>query len=135
MKTQIPGIRGLPDLDMPVPEMVATDVDSIRLRGTLTKALPPMPAIQDMAMSPARFINAQELADDTRAAYSFSKGYDKRMRAVAKAKDYQATKAAERSGRNVNRYNSKQVRGQAMNARRSYKQHAEMMGMDRSIFK
>ena len=70
-----------------------------------------------------------------KAAYSFSRGYDKRMQAVAKAKDYQATKAAERGGRDVNRYNSKQVRGQAMNARRNYKQHAAMMGMDRSIFK
>ena len=75
MNTQIPGIRGLPDLDLPMPEMVASDVDSIRLRGTLTKALPPMPAIKDMAMSPAKFIDAQEIADDTRAAYSFSREY------------------------------------------------------------
>ena len=135
MNTQIPGIRGLPDLDLPMPEMVASDVDSIRLRGTLTKALPPMPAIKDMAMSPAKFIDAQEIADDTRAAYSFSREYDKRMRAVAKAKEYQATKAVERRSRDAKRSNSKQVRAQAMNSRRRYKQHAELMGMDRSIFK
>ena len=135
MKTQIPAIRGLPDTRLTMPEMVASDVDAIRLRGTLTKALPPMPAIKDMAMSPAKFIDAMELADDTRAAYSFSREYDKRMRAVAKAKEYQATKAVERRARDVNRYNSKQVRGQAMASRRTYKQHAEQMGMDRSIFK
>ena len=135
MSTQIPAIRGLPDTLLPMPEMVASDVESIRLRGTLSKALPPMPAIKDMAMSPAKFIDAMELAEDTRAAYDFSRAYDKRMRAVAKAKDYQATKAVERRARDVNRNNSKQVRAQAMNSRRTYKHHAELMGMNRSIFK
>ena len=88
--------------------------------------------IKDLAMSPV-IINAMGLADDTRAAYSFSKAYDKHAR--CKAKDYQATKAAERRGRDVNRANSKQVRNQAMHSRRSYKHHAEQMRMDRSIFK
>ena len=105
------------------------------LRGTLSKALPPMPQIKDMAMSPAKFIDAMEVANDTRAAYRHSRIADKRMRAVAKAKNYQATKAVERRARDVSRFNSKQVRAQAMHSRRTYKQHAENMGMDRSIFK
>ena len=92
MKTEIPAIRGLPDTRLAMPEMVAGDVESIRLRGTLSKALPPMPAIKDMAMSPAKFIDAQELAEDTRAAYSFSREYDKRMRAVAKPRSIKPPK-------------------------------------------
>ena len=113
MSTQIPAIRGLPDTRLTMPEMVAGDVDSIRLRGTLSKALPPMPQIKDMAMSPAKFIDAMEVANDTREAYRHSRIADKRMRAVAKAKNYQATKAVERRARDVSRFNSKQVRAQA----------------------
>ena len=99
-----------------------------------------MPPVSDLgvnnqSMSNWRQLEAEQEMADIRAAYEFSRAYDKQMRAVAKAKDYQATKAAERSGRDVNRTNSKQVRNQAMNRRRNYKQHAELMGMERSIFK
>jgi len=126
----------LPEL-AELPELEATAVRGLRLQDTLLKR---MPAVADLgvtnqSMSNWRQMEAEQEMADIRAAYSFSKEYDKRMRAVAKAKDYQASKAAERSGRDVNRYNSKQVRNQAMNSRRSYKQHAAQLGMDRSIFK
>ena len=126
----------LPELQE-LPELEATAVRGLRLQDTLLKRMPAVAdlGVTNVSMSNWRQLEAEQEMNDIRAAYSFSKEYDKRMRAVAKAKDYQATKAAERSGRDVNRYNSKQVRGQAMNARRSYKQHAAQLGMDRSIFK
>ena len=125
-------IPELPDL----PELQATTVRGLRLQDTLLKRMPPVAdlSVNQQSMSNWRQLEAEQEMADIRAAYSFSKEYDKRMRAVAKAKDYQATKAAERSGNDVNRYNRKQMRNQAMGARRSFKQHAAQLGMDRSIF-
>ena len=126
----------LPEL-AELPELQATTVQGLRLQDTLLKRMPPVAdlGVTNVSMSNWRQLEAEQEMANIRAAYSFSKEYDKRMRAVAKVKDYQATKAAERMGRDVNRYNSKQVRAQAMNSRRSYKQHAEQMRMGRSIFK
>lgn len=130
MSQYLPQLQELPKLE-------ATSVQGIRLKDTLLKR---MPAVADLgvnqqSMSGWRALDAEQDMADIRAAYSFSKEYDKRMRAVAKAKNYQATKAAERSGKDVNRYNRKQMRNQAMAARRSFKNHAAQLGMDRSIFK
>ena len=126
----------LPEL-AELPKLEATTVTGLRLKDTISKRMPPVAdlGVTNQSMSNWRQMEAEQEMADIRAAYSFSKEYDKRMRAVAKAKEYQATKAAERSGRDVNRYNSKQVRNQAMNSRRSFKQHAAQLGMDRSIFK
>ena len=126
----------LPDLPE-LPELQATTVRGLRLQDTLLKRMPPVAdlGVNQQSMSGWRALDAEQEMADIRAAYAFSKEYDKRMRAVAKATYYQASKAAERSGRDVNQYNRKQMRNQAMNSRRSYKQHAINMGMDRSIFK
>ena len=126
----------LPELQE-LPELQASTVQALRLKDTLLKRMPPVAdlGVTNQSMSNWRQLEAEQEMADIRAAYAFSKEYDKRMRAVAKAKNYQASKAAERSGRDVNRTNRQQMRNQAMNSRRSYKQHAINMGMDRSIFK
>ena len=126
----------LPELQ-DLPELAASTVQSLRLKDTLLKRMPPVAdlGVSQQSMSNWRQLEAEQEMADIREAYRHSRIADKRMRAVAKAKDYQATKAAERSGRDVNRYNSKQVRNQAMHSRRTFKQHAENMRMDRSIFK
>ena len=101
----------LPEL-ADLPELQATT--SARACGCRTRCSSACPqwrnlGVSKQSMSNWRQLDAEQEMADIRAAYSFSKEYDKRMRAVAKAKDYQATKAAERGGRDVNRYNSKQV--------------------------
>ena len=86
----------LPELQ-DLPELEATAVRGLRLQDTLIKRMPAVADLgvnQHVSMSNWRQLEAEQEMNDIRAAYSFSKEYDKRMRAVAKAKDYQASKSS-----------------------------------------
>jgi hypothetical protein len=86
----------------PAPELnelpVITDagVTGIRLQGTLAKALPPMANVG--SMTNVRQMEAEQYANDIRAAYDISRSYDKRSRARARAKNRQIERYAKQFG-------------------------------------
>ena len=81
-----------------MPEIKDATAGTIRLEGTLAKRLPNMPSgsLNDLSFTNSRQIEAQELMNDMRASYAISRQYDKRSKAVAKAKGRQAQRQAER---------------------------------------
>ncbi len=86
----------------PAPEMkelpILNDasVKGLRLQGTLAKALPPMK--QAGSMTNVRQMEAEEYARDIAAAFEISRAYDKRSRALARAKNRQMERYAKEFG-------------------------------------
>ena len=82
-----------------LPEIQDGSLDTIRLQGTLSKRLPNMPSgtgYEDLSMTNSRQLEAEKFANDMRASYAISREYDKRSRAIARAKNRRAQRAAER---------------------------------------
>ena len=89
----IPELPGLPEL----PIITEAGTTGLRLQGTLAKALPPMKKVS--SMTNVRQMEAEEYANDIRAAFDISRQYDKRSRAIAKAKGRQMERYAKQFGR------------------------------------
>ena len=88
----MPELPGLPEL----PEIVDAKTKGLRLQGTLAKALPPMAKVG--YSSNVRQMEAEQYANDMRAAFDISRAYDKRSKAIARAKNRQAETAAKNFG-------------------------------------
>ena len=88
----MPELPGLPEL----PEIVDAKTTGLRLQGTLAKALPPMARVG--YSSNIRQMEAEQYANDIRAAFDISRAYDKRSRAIARAKNRQMERAAKNFG-------------------------------------
>ena len=88
----MPELPGLPEL----PEIVDAKTTGLRLQGTLAKALPPMAKVG--YSSNIRQMEAEQYANDIRAAFDISRQYDKRSRAIARAKNRQMERAAKNFG-------------------------------------
>jgi len=83
--------------ELPVlPEIVDSGVTGLRLQGTLAKALPPMANVG--SMTNVRQMEAEQYANDIRAAFVISRQYDKRNKAIARAKNRQMERAAKNFG-------------------------------------
>ena len=80
-----------------LPIITDAGVTGLRLQGTLAKALPPMKKVE--SMTNVRQREAEQYATDIRAAFGISKQYDKRSRAIAKAKGRQAERYAKEFGK------------------------------------
>ena len=80
----IPELPGLPDMGLPSLKAVG------RPRRTA------LPDIQQLQFTNARAEEAEQMANDMRAAFFYSKAANKRSKAVAKAKGRQAQRIAER---------------------------------------
>ena len=89
----IPELPGLPEL----PIITEAGTTGLRLQGTLAKALPPMKKVS--SMTNVRQMEAEEYANDIRAAFDISRQYDKRSRAIAKAKGRKMERYAKQFGR------------------------------------
>ena len=89
----IPELPGLPEL----PIITDAGTTGLRLQGTLAKALPPMKKVG--SMTNVRQMEAEEYANDIRAAFDISRQYDKRSKAIAKAKGRQMERYAKQFGR------------------------------------
>ena len=74
-------LPALPEL----PVLVDAKVKGLRLQGTLAKALPPMANVG--SMTNVRQMEAEQYANDIRAAFEISRQYDKRSKALARAKN------------------------------------------------
>ena len=81
-----------------MPSIKDATAGTIRLEGTLAKRMPSMPSgdLNDLSFSNYRQIEAQKLMNEMSIAHSESKQYVNRSRAIAKAKNRQAQRAAER---------------------------------------
>ena len=87
-----PELPGLPEL----PEIVDAKTQGLRLQGTLAKALP---GIKNAgSMTNVRQMEAEQYANDIRAAFEISRQYDKRSKAIARAKNRQMERAAKNFG-------------------------------------
>ena len=87
-----PELPGLPEM----PEMVDAKTKGLRLQGTLAKALPPMKKVG--YSSNVRQLEAEEYARDIRAAFDIYRRQERFSRAKARAKNYEAEKAAKYFG-------------------------------------
>ena len=121
--------------DMPalaeLPMITDAQVSGLRLQGTLAKALPPIK--EAGSMTNVRQMEAEQYANDIRAAFGISKAYDKRNKAVAKAKNKnteryskQYSKGTGYQGRNLSGRQSARERAAKYRAAGAYGYHADM---------
>ena len=80
----IPGLPELPDTSLP------------SLKAVGKPRMSAMPGMQQVRFTDSRAQEAEEYANDMRAAFAYSKAANKRSKAVAKAKGRQAQRIAER---------------------------------------
>ena len=88
----LPPLPELPEL----PQIVDAQTRGLRLQGTLAKALPPMANVG--SMTNVRQMEAEQYARDIAAAFEISRAYDKRSRALARAKNRQTERYAKQFG-------------------------------------
>jgi len=88
----LPELPGLPEL----PTIIDSKSRGLRLQGTLAKALPPMANVG--SMTNIRQMEAEQYANEIRAAFDISRQYDKRSRALARAKNRQMERYAKQFG-------------------------------------
>ena len=77
-----------------IPELPDTSLPSLKAVGRPRRSA--LPDIQQVQFSNSRAREAEEYANDMRAAFAYSKAANKRSKAVAKAKGRQAQRIAER---------------------------------------
>ena len=87
-----PELPGLPDM----PELVDAKVSGLRLQGTLAKALPGMKNAG--SMTNVRQMEAEQYANEIRAAFDISRQQQKRSQAIARAKNRMMERAAKNFG-------------------------------------
>ena len=85
----------LPDFPE-LPGLTDTRTSGLRLQATSAKALP---AIKNVgSQTNVRQMEIEQYANDMRAAFAISKAYEKRSRAIARAKNRMMEKAAKNFG-------------------------------------
>ena len=85
-----------PNVMPELPEMVDAGVDGIRLQGTIVKALPGM--TEAGYMTNIRQLEAEQFANDIRAASEIMKAQEIRSQAIARAKNRQMERLAKEFG-------------------------------------
>ena len=88
-----PELPGLPEM----PELVDAKTKGLRLQGTLAKALPPMANVG--SMTNVRQMEAEQYARDIKASFGISRAYDKRSKALARARERATERAAKNFGK------------------------------------
>ena len=88
-------MQGLPELPE-LPTIVDAKSRGLRLQGTLAKALPPMANVG--SMTNVRQMEAEQYANEIRAAFDISRQYEARSRAIARAKNRQMERYAKQFG-------------------------------------
>ena len=98
----------LPDLPE-LPRLENTGAEAIRLRGTLAKALPPMPGgqLEDLYGSNYRAVAQAIEARDIGIANEYTKAYNQRSAARARARNRMKTKYVENASRRAYKGNKR----------------------------
>ena len=128
---------GLPDL-AELPEIKDTGTEALRLQGTLTKRLPAMPggSLEDLYGTDYRQIAQLEEARDVGIANEINKQYLKRSAAIAKARNFQATKAAENAPKEAAATRKKQVKAEKRREKGITKWFArDVLGVGPSLYR
>ena len=131
--------RFRPELvEIELPVMKDATAGTVRLEGTLAKRKPPMPggALNDLFFSDARAIDAFETMAGMRSAYATSRQYDKRNKAVAKARARQNDRQVKNSA-SQGRINRRKLQGQTKRAARSsiLRNARDYLGMGTDLFR
>ena len=81
-----------------LPVIKDATVGTLRLEGTLAKRLPPMPSgeLQDLSFTNSKQLEAMQLMNEMRYVYDISRQQQARSKAIARARNRQAQKQAER---------------------------------------
>ena len=122
-----------------LPKIEEGTLDRLRLQNTLAKRLPSLPAgsfgEQDLSFTNYKAEEAAQYANDLRASYAISRGQTQRSKAIAKAKNYQAQKAAERGAKTAYQTQRSMV-GRTKRASDSYHLNfARQMGMGTDLYR
>ena len=122
-----------------LPEINDSSLNQIRLEDTLIKRLPGLPTgdflEEDLSFTNFKEQEAAQYANDLRASYAVSRAQTQRSKAIAKAKNYQAQKAAERSSRNAYQKQRTMV-GRSKRASKSYHLNfARQMGLGTDLYR
>ena len=121
-----------------LPEIKDATTGTVRLEGTLAKRLPPMPSggLNDLSFSNSRQVEAQEMMNDMRAAYAISKGYDKRSKAISKARARQNDRQI-KNQESQGRINRRKAQGQSIRQEKSrILRHArDYLGMGTDLYR
>jgi len=93
--------------DLPeLPILEDASVETLRRKGTLLRNLPAKASLEvpELYFTNTRALEAEQYANDVRAAFDISRQYEKRSRAIAKARNYQAQKFAEKNNQISKRF-------------------------------
>ena len=131
--------RFRPELEMAeLPVMKDATTGTIRLEGTLAKRMPSMPggSLEDLYYSDARAIDAQETMAGMRNAYGISRQYDRRNKAVAKARARQNDRSLKNSA-SQGRINRRKLQGQTKRMEHSaiLRNARDYLGMGTDMFR
>ena len=123
-----------------LPEVKDATAETIRLRGTLAKRLPAMPAgnymNQDLSFTNVKQIEAEQLMNEMRAAYAVSRSYDKRNKAVAKARARQNDRNLKNSASHGRRTRKKiQGRTKRMEKSTVLRNARDVLGMGTDLYR
>ena len=125
----VPGRPDIPDASMPLIEAVSTE--TLGRRNTLAKALPAMPAseIGDLSFTNYRAVDAAKQMQGLAVGQADRKQAERHNTAVARAKDTQMQKHAEKSASNYGAGNAyKRSKYSDAKERAQARQSAAMMG-------
>ncbi len=126
-------------LELPeLPLIEDATVGTLRLAGTLDKRLPSMPggATNNLAFSDTRRLAAEQYANDIRASYEVSRAYDRRNRAVAKARARQNDRSLKNSD-SQGRITRRQLQGRTKRMEHSaiLRNARDYLGMGTDMFR
>lgn len=121
-----------------LPAMLAADTETIRLQGTLNKALPPIANVgsDPLVGYSTKAQDAARLAYETGLSYADTKRMDAKMKAISKAEEEQQEKYFRNRDRGFEKRLGSLTRGH--NARKNYytRQFAgEVFGIGPDLFK
>lgn len=123
-----------------VPKIGDTTTGTLRTFTALDRRLPAMPSGElrnrDLSFTNGRAIEAEELMNDMRAAFSISRGYDKRNKAVAKARARRNDRSLKNSSSAGNRNRRKmQGRTQRMIDSTVLRNARDVLGMGTDLYR
>ena len=123
-----------------LPEFQDATTETIRLRGTLAKRLPAMPAgnymNQDLSFTNVKQLEAEQMMNDMRAAYSVSRSYNKRNKARAKARARQNDRSLKNSA-SQGRRTRKKIQGRTRRMQKStvLRNARDILGMGTDLYR
>lgn len=140
MEIPRPPISPFREVSADLPAIADATKETLDIGTQLDKRLPALPpgsyANQDLSFMNTRAIEAQELMNDMRAAYEISRGYDRRNKAVAKARARQNDRKVKTAKSGGNRTRKKiQNRTKRMEKLTVLRNARDVLGMGTDLYR